>query len=108
MRVYPDDPVELLPMILWQAGSAGFGNVDVGNLGEPDYWGCASPQERNDECTTAQTKHWIGFIAHWLPVSDRAGPVVVIAMATVFAARFRLRPGPLQSHSHDGPTTRQV
>lgn len=96
-NIYPDDPVELRRNDLRSgAESAGFQNVDVGNLGEPDYWEMRFTRGTNDECTTAaQTKHWIGFIARGCQCRIAPGQFVVMLDGNRIAARFRLRPRPL-------------
>ena len=96
-NIYPDDPVELRRNDLRSgAESAGFQNVDVSNLGEPDFWEMRFSRGANDECTTAaQTKHWIGFIARGCQCRIAPGQFVVMLEGDRIAARFRLRPRPL-------------
>jgi hypothetical protein len=97
-NIYPDDPVELRRNDLrgW-AESSGFQNVDVGNLGEPDFWEMRFTRGANDECTTtAQIKRWIGFIARGCQCQIRPGQFVVSLGDDRIAARFRLRPRPLR------------
>jgi hypothetical protein len=95
-NIYPDDPVELRCNDLrGGAESAGFQNIDVGNLGEPDFWQMRFDRGTNDECTTAaQIKRWIGFIARGCQCQIAPGQFVVILEGDRIAARFRLRPRP--------------
>lgn len=96
-NIFPDDPVELRRTDLrgW-AESAGFQNIDVGNLGEPDFWQMRFNRGANDECTTAaQIKRWIRFIARGCQCQIAQGQFVVILEGDRIAAQFRLQPRPL-------------
>jgi hypothetical protein len=90
-----DDPVELRRHDLrgW-AEAAGFQNIDVGNLGEPDYWEMRCNRGTNAECTTAaEAERWVGFIARGCGCRIEPGQFVAIVHGDQFAARFRLQPG---------------
>jgi hypothetical protein len=60
-----DDPVELRRNDLhgW-AEAAGFSDIDVRNLGQPDFWEMRFSRGTNTECTTAaEAERWFGYIA---------------------------------------------
>ncbi len=95
-RIYPDDPVELRRNDLrgW-AEAAHFENVDVRNLGEPDFWEMRFNRGTNAHCATAaEAEYWLGCIVRECECQFVPGQFVAIVQGDQIAARFRLQPGP--------------
>lgn len=93
-NIYPDDPMELRRNELrgW-AEAAGFQNIDVRNLGVPDFWEMRFDRGTNAECTTAaEAEGWIGYIARGCQCQIEPGQFVAIVAGDQIAARFRLQP----------------
>lgn len=93
-NIYLNDPVELRRNELrgW-AEAAGFQNIDVGNLGEPDFWEMRFNRGTNTECTTAaEAERWFGYIAGECQRQIVTDQFVAIVDGDRIAARFRLRP----------------
>ncbi len=90
-----DDPVERRRHDLrgW-AQAAGFTHVDVGNLGEPDFWEMRFRRGTNRECrTAAEAERWLGYIIRGCGCRIERGQLVVLVIGNRIAARFRLEPG---------------
>jgi hypothetical protein len=78
------------------AEAAGFQNIDVRNLGQPDAWEMRFDRGTNAECTTAaEAKRWLGFVARGCGCRFESGQFVAIVDGERTAARFRLQPRPL-------------
>lgn len=95
-RIYPDDPLELRRNDLrgW-AEAAGFQDVDVGNLGEPDFWEMRFNRGANAECATAaEAERWVRYIARGCQCQIAVDQFVAIVDGDWIAARFRLQPRP--------------
>jgi hypothetical protein len=73
--------------------AAGFENIDVRNLGEPDAWEMRFSRGTNTECTTAaEAERWLGYIARGCQCQIEPGQFVAIVEGDRIAARFRLQP----------------
>ncbi|HEX5220277.1 MAG TPA: hypothetical protein VFZ59_11970 [Verrucomicrobiae bacterium] len=78
-----------------RAEAAGFENVDVGNLGEPEFWEMRFNRGTNTECTTAvEAERWFVYVARGCGCQFEPGQFVVIVDGDRIAARFRLQPTP--------------
>jgi hypothetical protein len=94
-----DDPVELRRHDLrgW-AEAAGFQDVDVRNLGQPDAWEMRCNRGTNAECTTAaEAERWFGYVARGCQCQIAVDQFVAIVDGDRIAARFRLQPRPLSA-----------
>jgi len=92
-NIFLNDPVELRRNDLrgW-AEAAGFADVDVGNLGQPDFWEMRFNRGRNTECTTAaEAERWLGYIAHGCGCRIEQDQFVALVRGDQIAARFRLQ-----------------
>lgn len=95
-RIYPDDPMELRRNDLrgWSE-AAGFVDIDVRNLGEPDAWEMRFNRGANAECVNAaEAERWLGFIARGCRCQFVPGRFVAIVDGDRIAARFSLEPRP--------------
>ncbi len=95
-NIHVDDPVELRRNDLrgW-AEAAGFADVDVGNLGEPDFWEVRCRRGTNRECgTAAEAERWIGYIIRGCGGRIDRHQIVVLVIGDRIAARFRLEARP--------------
>ena len=89
-----DDPVERRRNDLrgW-AEAAGFVEIDVRNLGEPDFWEMRFHRGANAECrTAAEAERWLGYVARGCRCRIEPGQFVAIVQCDQVAARFRLQP----------------
>ena len=93
-NIYLNDPVELRRNDLrgW-AEAAGFVEIDVRNLGQPDAWEMRFDRGTNAECTTAaEAERWFGYIARGCQCQFEPGQFVAIVAGNQIAARFKLQP----------------
>ena len=89
-----EDPIFLRRTELrrW-AAAAGFEDVDVRPLGEPDFWEMRFRRGTNVECTNlAQAERWLGFLARGCLCRFVPGQFIAIVDGERVAARFRLEP----------------
>ena len=95
-NIYPDDPMELRRNDLRSWGeAAGFTNVDVRNLGQPDAWEMRFDRGTNAKCTTAiEAERWVGYIARGCQCQFEPGQFVALVVGNRIAARFKLQPRP--------------
>jgi hypothetical protein len=95
-NIHLNDPVELRRNDLrgW-AEAAGFTDVDVRNLGEPDFWEMRFNRGTNPECTTAAgVGRWFGELAIQHDCRIAPDQFVAIVEGDRIAARFKLRSRP--------------
>jgi hypothetical protein len=87
-----DGPVALRrnELRVW-AEAAGFADVDVRNLGEPNFWEMRFNRGTNRECTTAaEVERWFGILADEHQYQIAPDQFVAIVEGDRIAARFRL------------------
>ena len=95
-NIHLNDPVELRHNELrgWTE-AAGFVDVDVRNLGAPDFWEMRFNRGTNAECTTAaEVERWFSNLAIEHECQIAPGQFVAIVQGDQTAARFRLQPRP--------------
>lgn len=91
-----DDPVELRRNELrgWSE-AAGFVEVDVRNLGQPDLWEMRFNRGTNPDCNTAaEVDRWFSDLADEHDCQIAPDQFVAIVDGDRIAARFRLQPRP--------------
>jgi len=73
------------------AGAAGFVNIEMRDLDEPDFWEFRCCRGTNGECATpAQAERCLGFVARGAGCQFAQGQFIAIVDGESIAARFRL------------------
>jgi len=89
-----NDPVERRRNELRvRAEAAGFTDIDVRHLADPNGWEMRFHRGTNTECATAdEAERWLNYIAFGCQCEIDPGQFVAIADGDRIAARFRLLP----------------
>lgn len=94
-HLHLNDPLELRRAeIRRQAEAAGFADVDVINLGTPEFWEVRFSPRANVGCTTAaEAERWLIHIIDECQCQVEPGQFVAVVDGNRIAARFRLQQG---------------
>jgi hypothetical protein len=75
------------------AGAAGFVDIEMRDLDEPDFWELRCKRGTNAECTTpCQIERCLGFVARGAGCQFSPGQFIALVIGESIAARFRLEP----------------
>jgi redox-sensitive bicupin YhaK (pirin superfamily) len=92
-----NDPVERRRNELRvRAEAAGFTDIDVRHLADPNGWEMRFHRGTNTECATAaEAERWLNYLAFGCQCEIDPGQFVAIVDGDRIAARFRLQPQPV-------------